>query len=171
MPRLRVADLLKAEISTQTLKVSGWVRSMRAGKDVAFMAISDGSSLAVLQVVAESSMPDFEKICRIGTGSAVTVYGTLQESPAKGQSVELAAEKIELVGAADESYPLQKKRHSFEYLRTIAHLRPRTNTIGAVARVPRDGREPREGRLDARVRALRRRGPVGRVPLGLRGRG
>lgn len=135
MPRLRVADLLKAEISSQTLIISGWVRSMRAGKDVAFMAISDGSSLAPLQVVAESSLPDFEKICRIGTGSAVTVYGTLQESPAKGQSVELAAEKIELVGAADESYPLQKKRHSFEYLRTIAHLRPRTNTFGAVFRV------------------------------------
>lgn len=135
MPRVRVTDLLKAEISSRTHKVSGWVRSLRAGKDVAFMAISDGSTLSTLQVVAESSMPGFAEICRVGTGSAVTVHGMLRESPAKGQRVELAAERIEIVGRADESYPLQKKRHSFEYLRTIAHLRPRTNTFGAVFRV------------------------------------
>ena len=135
MPRVRVTDLLKAEIATRPLKVSGWVRSLRAGKDVAFMAISDGSTVSTLQVVAESSMSGFAEICRLGTGSAVTVHGTLRESPARGQRVELAAEKIEIVGRADESYPLQKKRHSFEYLRTIAHLRPRTNTFGAVFRV------------------------------------
>jgi asparaginyl-tRNA synthetase len=135
MPRIRVADLLKGQISSQSIKVSGWVRTLRAGKDVAFMALSDGSAHAPLQVVAESSLPGFAEICRITTGSAVTVHGTLRESPAQGQSLELAAERVEVVGVADESYPLQKKRHSFEYLRTIAHLRPRTNTFGSVFRL------------------------------------
>ena len=108
---------------------------MRAGREVAFIALNDGSCLTSLQVVAEKSLDGFAEICRLATGSAVSVYGTLRQSPAEGQSVELAAEKLALIGAADEAYPLQKKRHSFEYLRTIAHLRPRTNTFGAVFRV------------------------------------
>lgn len=135
MPRIRIADLLKSHAGSRPVKVSGWVRTLRAGKEVAFLALSDGSTHAPLQVVAESSLPDFEEICRVTTGSAVTVYGTLRDSPAQGQAVELAAEKIEVIGAADDSYPLQKKRHSFEYLRTIAHLRPRTNTFGSVFRL------------------------------------
>jgi asparaginyl-tRNA synthetase len=135
MHRIRVVDLLDSEIVSKPLIINGWVRSLRASKDIAFLAISDGSSIASLQVVAESCMPGFAEICRIGTGSAVTVHGTLRKSPAKGQKVELSADRIEIVGAADESYPLQKKRHTFEYLRTIAHLRPRTNTFGAVFRL------------------------------------
>ena len=135
MPRIRVADLLKSKGISGPVKISGWVRTLRAGKDVAFIALSDGSTHAPLQVVAESSLPGFAGICRIATGSAVTVQGTLRESPAQGQTVELAAERVEIVGAADENYPLQKKRHSFEYLRTIAHLRPRTNTFGSVFRL------------------------------------
>ncbi len=135
MPRIRVADLLKSKGSSGPVKVSGWVRTLRAGKDVAFIALSDGSTLAPLQVVAESSLPGFAGICRIATGSAVTITGTLRESPAQGQPVELAADNVEVVGSADESYPLQKKRHTFEYLRTIAHLRPRSNTFGAVFRL------------------------------------
>ena len=135
MKRNRVIELLKSDTLPQSINVSGWVRSLRAGKEVAFMALSDGSSAATLQVVIESSLPAFEEICKTGTGSAVTVCGVLRESPAKGQSVELLADTIEVTGAADDSYPLQKKRHSFEYLRTIAHLRPRTNTFGAVFRL------------------------------------
>jgi asparaginyl-tRNA synthetase len=132
---MRIAELLKRGADSRPTKVNGWVRTLRAGKEVAFLALSDGSCHAQLQVVAESSLPGFAEICRIATGSAVTVQGTLRESPAQGQSVELAAESIEVVGAADDSYPLQKKRHSFEYLRTIAHLRPRTNTFGSVFRL------------------------------------
>jgi asparaginyl-tRNA synthetase len=99
------------------------------------LALNDGSCLTSLQVVVENDLDGFADICRLATGSAVAVHGVLRPSPAAGQPVELAAERLELIGAADESYPLQKKRHSFEYLRTIAHLRPRTNTFGAVFRV------------------------------------
>ena len=135
MSRLKIVDLLNSENISRQVKISGWVRSLRAGKEVAFISLSDGSALTPLQVVAESSLPGFAETCRIATGSALTIVGTLRQSPAKGQAVELVAEKIELIGAADETYPLQKKRHTFEYLRTIAHLRPRTNTFGAVFRL------------------------------------
>ncbi len=114
---------------------SGWVRSVRSSKEICFIVLNDGSTAAGIQIVAESALSNFSDICRIGTGSAVTVEGTLVESPASGQKWELAARSIELIGAADPSYPLQKKRHSFEYLRTISHLRPRTNTFGAVFRL------------------------------------
>jgi asparaginyl-tRNA synthetase len=135
MSRLKIVDLLQAGAASGPVKVSGWVRSLRAGKEVAFITLSDGSSGATLQVVVESSLPGFADICRIGTGSALTVHGELRDSPAQGQAVELLAELIELVGSSDETYPLQKKRHTFEYLRSIAHLRPRTNTFGAVFRL------------------------------------
>jgi asparaginyl-tRNA synthetase len=115
--------------------VKGWVRSLRAGRGIAFISLNDGSCLASLQIVVEESLDGFADVCRLATGSAVAVSGTLRQSPAAGQAVEFAAEAVELIGAADETYPLQKKRHSFEYLRTIAHLRPRTNTFGAVFRV------------------------------------
>jgi len=133
--KTRVAELLQTGKQGQRAVVKGWVRSVRAGKEIAFIALNDGSCLASLQVVAEAAMPGFEEVCSLGTGSAVAVHGILRDSPAAGQAVELAAERIELIGPADESYPLQKKRHSFEYLRTIAHLRPRTNTFGAVFRL------------------------------------
>ena len=131
----RIAAILKSGNAGAELIVKGWVRSLRAGKEIAFITLNDGSCQASLQVVAESSLPGFADLCKIGTGSAVAVHGTLRESPAEGQSIELAASGIELVGGADDSYPLQKKRHTFEYLRTIAHLRPRTNTFGAVFRL------------------------------------
>jgi asparaginyl-tRNA synthetase len=87
-----------------------------------------------LQVVLESGMPEYDKVCRIGTGSAVAVDGILKKSPAAGQSIELQAETVTLFGGVDENYPLQKKHHSFEFMRSIAHLRPRANTFGAVFR-------------------------------------
>jgi len=133
--RTRIVDLLQRGEFGAPVTVKGWVRSLRAGREIAFIALNDGSCLASLQVVADGSLDGFAGICRLATGSAVAVSGTLRQSPAEGQSLELAAEKLELVGAADEAYPLQKKRHTFEYLRTIAHLRPRTNTFGAVFRV------------------------------------
>jgi len=117
------------------LKVAGWARSVRVGKGVAFIALNDGSCLATLQIVADPGIENYEEVSRIGTGAALAVRGTLAESPAAGQKYELHAESIEIVGPADESYPMQKKRHGFEYLRTVAHLRPRTNTFGAVFRV------------------------------------
>ena len=135
MARTRIAELLRSGESGRRVVVKGWARSVRAGKEVAFLALNDGSCFASLQVVAESAMPGFDEFCRLGTGSAVAVTGVLRESPAAGQALELAAETVELIGPVDEAYPLQKKRHSFEYLRTIAHLRPRTNTFGAVFRL------------------------------------
>ena len=112
-----------------TVSVSGWVRTVRDQKTFAFVELNDGSCLANLQIIADSAQ-------NLSTGAAITARGILVESPGKNQTLELKASAIELLGAcsADE-FPLQKKRHSFEFLRTIAHLRPRTNTQGAVLRV------------------------------------
>ncbi|NJD91581.1 MAG: asparagine--tRNA ligase, partial [Geobacter sp.] len=131
----RIAAILKSENMGALLTVKGWVRSLRVGKDIAFIAINDGSAVSSLQVVVESGIDAFDAVSRLGTGSAIAVEGRLVPSPATGQAVEMKAEKIVVYGIADDSYPLQKKRHSFEYLRTIAHLRPRTNTFGAVFRL------------------------------------
>ncbi len=132
--RVRVKQALASGPAT-ALEVRGWARTVRCGKEVAFIALNDGSSFGSLQVVVGPSLANFDEICRLGTGSAIVVTGRLVPSPAAGQAVELAAEEIRVIGPSDESYPLQKKRHTLEYLRTIAHLRPRTNTFGAVFRV------------------------------------
>ncbi len=115
--------------------VKGWVRSVRRGKDVAFITLNDGSCFASVQIVLGPELDNFETAAKVGTGACLAVVGLLVESPAAGQQWELQARVVEIVGDADENYPLQKKRHSFEYLRTIAHLRPRSNTFGAVFRV------------------------------------
>lgn len=127
--------LLEQGVTQQTYEISGWVRSLRLSKGIAFIVINDGSNLAGIQVVAEQGLNSFEEVSRIGTGSALRIVGTLVPSPAAGQVRELLATEIEVVGQSDENYPLQKKRHSFEYLRSIAHLRPRSNTFGAVFRL------------------------------------
>jgi asparaginyl-tRNA synthetase len=132
---MRVRELLAAGTAHQDCTVSGWVRSLRASKEVAFIVLNDGSNQAGIQVVAGRELENFSAICRITTGSALRVEGELLESPAAGQQWEILAKAIEIIGDADESFPLQKKRHSFEYLRSIAHLRPRTNTFGAVFRL------------------------------------
>ncbi len=112
----------------------GWVRTRRDAKAVSFLEINDGSRLSGLQVVVEEALRD--QLEGVATGVSVIAHGILRESPGGRQAVELAADSVSLVGPAPaESYPLQKKRHSFEFLREIAHLRPRTNTFGAVARV------------------------------------
>ncbi len=117
--------------------IKGWVRTVRDQKSFSFIEINDGSTLSNLQVVASAEMPNYQKIiATLSTGVSVAVKGTLTESPGKNQQIELQAQEIEIIGACDpETYPMQKKRHTFEFLRTIAHLRPRTNTIGAVTRV------------------------------------
>jgi asparaginyl-tRNA synthetase len=97
--------------------------------------MNDGSNLAGIQVVADQNLSNFDDICRLGTGSALKVEGLLVSSPAAGQHLEIQAQSIDIIGQSDESYPLQKKRHTFEYLRSIAHLRPRSNTFGAVFRL------------------------------------
>jgi len=115
--------------------VKGWARTVRNGKGVTFISLNDGSSLSGIQVVAEPDLANYAELTSLGTGAAIAVTGLLQESPAAGQALELKALAVEIVGAADQDYPMQKKRHSFEYLRSIAHLRLRSNTFGAVFRV------------------------------------
>jgi asparaginyl-tRNA synthetase len=133
---IRVKALLTEGKVGATASVQGWVRTRRDSKGgFSFLEVNDGSCLRNLQVVAKKELPNYEsEILKLQTGACVRVHGSVVESPGKGQSVELHAETIEVVGDADASYPLQKKNHSFDYLRTIAHLRPRTNTFGAVMR-------------------------------------
>jgi asparaginyl-tRNA synthetase len=116
------------------LLVKGWVRTRRDSKGFSFIEINDGSCLANLQVVVEAGTPGFELIQKFTTGASAVVQGDLVPSPGAGQKWELRARRIELVGEADATYPLQKKGHSLEFLRTIAHLRPRSNLFGAVFR-------------------------------------
>lgn len=133
--RIRIKEILEQGTAAGSRSFSGWVRSVRSSKEICFIVLNDGSTVDGIQVVAESTLPNFSDICRIGTGAALTVEGDLVASPASGQQWELTARSITIIGGADASYPLQKKRHSFEYLRTISHLRPRTNTFGAVFRL------------------------------------
>ncbi|MDO9068978.1 MAG: asparagine--tRNA ligase [Deltaproteobacteria bacterium] len=133
--RTRIKELLACGEAGFNCVVSGWARSVRLSKNIAFIALNDGSDLEGIQIIVEPGASNFEEISRIGTGTALTVEGTLVESPAAGQKLEILAISIKVIGLADPSYPLQKKRHTFEYLRSISHLRPRTNTFGAVFRL------------------------------------
>ena len=133
--RIRIKQVLASSVAGTELTIKGWVRTVRVGKEVTFIALNDGSCMASLQVVAGPELPNYEAVIRVGTGAALAVTGQLVESPAAGQRLELQAHTVEIIGSAGEEYPMQKKRHSFEYLRTVAHLRPRTNTFGAVFRV------------------------------------
>ena len=117
----------------EQILVEGWVRTRRDSKTFSFLEVNDGTSLASIQVVADSGIPGYEEIGRMTTGSSVSILGRLVESPGK-QKWEIQASTIRLVGGAPENYPLQKKGHSPEFLRTIAHLRPRTNLFGAIFR-------------------------------------
>jgi asparaginyl-tRNA synthetase len=121
----------------QTVEVKGWIRTVRKQKSFAFLEINDGSTLSNFQVVIDESLPDYEKILdSLSTGASVAVVGELVESPGQNQSFELKGKEVRVIGECPaDTYPMQKKRHTLEYLRSIAHLRPRTNTIGAVTRV------------------------------------
>ncbi len=126
------------EMSAETGKpvtVKGWIRTRRDSKQVSFVALNDGSSVSNLQVVIDPAKTEAETLRRLTTGACVSVTGNLVASQGKGQSVEVQAESIEILGDAGATFPLQKKGHSWEYLREIAHLRPRTNTFGAIFRI------------------------------------
>ncbi|WP_224984969.1 asparagine--tRNA ligase [Geomonas agri] len=133
--RTKVKQALETGKAGSTILVKGWARTVRNSKGVTFISLNDGSCLSGIQVVVEPDLENYEEITGIGTGSALAVTGLLQDSPAAGQALELKAQHIDVVGGADQEYPMQKKRHTFEYLRTIAHLRVRSNTFGAVFRV------------------------------------
>ena len=120
----------------QKVTVGGWVRSNRDSKNFGFLVVNDGTFFEPLQVVyAADRLENYGAIARIGVGSAVIAKGTIVETPGAKQPFEMQAEEVLVEGACTPDYPLQKKRHSFEYLRTISHLRPRTNTFQAVFRV------------------------------------
>ena len=136
MQRSKIKELLGRASAGGDVLVQGWVKTRRSSKSVTFVQVSDGSTLADIQVVADESLPNFQAVDALTTGCSVSVVGTLVESPGKGQRYEIHAKSIEVVGESDpDTYPLQKKRHTVEFLRDIAHLRPRTNTFGAMARV------------------------------------
>jgi len=136
MQRSKIKEILGRESAGGDVLVQGWVKTRRSSKAVSFVQVSDGSTLADIQVVADESLPNFQAVDALTTGCSVSVIGTLVESPGKGQKYEIHAKSIEVVGESDpDTYPLQKKRHTVEFLRDIAHLRPRTNTFGAMARV------------------------------------
>lgn len=134
-PRSRIAQVLGLTPPHADVCVKGWVRTVRDSKQVVFLELNDGSSMASLQVICDATLANIEDIRHLSTGSAIAATGELVASPAKGQAVELRAASVEIVGKADAEFPLQKKRHSFEFLRSIAHLRNRTNSYGAVFRV------------------------------------
>lgn len=134
--RSKIASLLRSEITDIDVVAKGWVRTKRGNKNVAFVALNDGSTINNIQIVAEVENFDAELLKAITTGACIRVMGRLVKSMAQGQAVEIQAKDIELYGSADpETYPLQKKGHTLEFLRDIAHLRPRTNTFGAIFRV------------------------------------
>jgi len=137
MKSARIANLLETRPVGERVLVNGWVRTRRDSKGgFSFIELNDGSCLANLQVLAEAALPNYkDEIAKLTIGSSIRVEGTLVASPGKGQAIELKAESVHVYGFADASYPLQKKGASFEFLRSIAHLRPRTNSMGAVFRV------------------------------------
>src|SRR6476660_8781080 len=131
-----IKNALQSAVPIESIRVQGWVRTRRDSKDFSFIELNDGSSLRNLQIIAKKdALPNYADIQRLNTGASLVVEGALVPSQGKGQKWELVARDIEIVGGADESYPLQKKGHTPEFLREIAHLRPRSNLFGCVFRV------------------------------------
>lgn len=138
MEKITVADARKVEAVGRQVRLQGWVRTRRDSKGgFSFIELNDGSCQGNVQIVAPAELANYETIVKhLHTGASVAIDGEVKASPAKGQVTEVLASRVELLGDADaETYPLQKKGHTFEFLRTIAHLRPRTNTFGAIARL------------------------------------
>lgn len=137
MDLITIRELYKnrEEYLDKDITIGGWVRSLRDSKAFGFIVVNDGTFFEPLQVVYHDTMDNFDEISRLNVGAAVIVTGTLVATPQAKQPFEIQAKQVEIEGASAPDYPLQKKRHSFEYLRTIAHLRPRTNTFQAVFRV------------------------------------
>lgn len=135
MKRDRILQLLKSEISKGKVRIGGWIRTRRDSKGFSFIEINDGSCLANIQVIAEDTLANYEEIKKLNTGSSVKVTGEMVESPGSGQKWEIRADSVYIIQFSPDDYPLQKKRHTDEFLRTIAHLRPRTNKYGAAFRI------------------------------------
>ncbi len=130
-----IKDVLQSTAPIAAVHVQGWVRTRRDSKDFSFIELNDGSSLRNLQIIAKNSLPNYPALQRITTGVSISATGALVASQGKGQKWELVADTIEIVGPADDSYPLQKKGHTPEFLREIAHLRPRSNLFSSIFRV------------------------------------
>ena len=130
-----IKDALQSAAPVAEMLVRGWVRTRRDAKGFSFLELNDGSSLRNLQIIARENLPNYEAIQRLTTSASVAVRGALVASQGKGQSWELVAEEVQIVGTSDETYPLQKKGHTPEFLREISHLRPRSNLFGCVFRV------------------------------------
>jgi len=136
MQRTKIVDALKRTDYGADVNIKGWVRTRRGNKNVSFIALNDGSTINNIQIVVDLAILDEEKLKTVTTGACISATGKLVESQGKGQTVEIQASDIVIYGGADpETYPLQKKGHTLEFLREIAHLRPRTNTFGAVFRI------------------------------------
>lgn len=135
MKRTRIVDAVKMTQFGETVNVKGWVRTKRGNKEVNFIALNDGSTINNIQIVADVAKFDDELLKSVTTGACLNVTGKLVKSEGAGQAVEIQADEIQVYGLADNTYPLQKKGHTMEFLRGIAHLRPRTNTFGAVLRI------------------------------------
>jgi len=135
MKRTKISILIKSDEPRDNILIKGWVRTIRDSKDFSFIEVNDGSCLKNMQVIADNSLCNYEDVKKLATGSAVAIIGNLVASMGAGQKWEIRAETIEILSLAPDTYPLQKKRHSDEFLRTIAHLRPRTNKYGAVFRI------------------------------------
>ncbi|MEO5958966.1 MAG: amino acid--tRNA ligase-related protein, partial [Opitutaceae bacterium] len=136
MQRTLVKDALHATETTGAILLQGWIRTRRDAKAFSFIEVNDGSSLKGIQVIADAALPSYAtEIAKAHTGASIEVHGKLVPSQGQGQQWEVVAEKFAIVGEADASYPLQKKGHTMEFLREVAHLRPRSNLFGAVFRV------------------------------------
>ena len=135
LKRTKIIDLLHAETTQEQVLAKGWVRTRRDSKDFSFIELNDGSCLKNLQIIAKNNLPNYNEIKTLSTGSSVAVTGALVESQGGNQKYEVVAENIEIYSLAPEDFPIQKKKHTDEYLRTIAHLRPRSNKYGAAFRV------------------------------------
>src|SRR5438094_1944699 len=138
MPRLAptsIKDVLQSTAPIAAVHVQGWVRTRRDSKDFSFIELNDGSSLRNLQIIAKNSLPNYPAVQRVTAGVSISATGALVASQGKGQKWELVPDTIEVVGPADDSYPLQKKGHTPEFLREVAHLRPRSNLFSSIFRV------------------------------------
>ena len=135
LKRTKIIDLLAADAPKEKVLLKGWVRTRRDAKDFSFIEVNDGSCLKNMQVIANNALDNYDDVKKISTGSSVAITGALVESQGGSQKYEVVAEKVEIYSLAPDDYPLQKKKHTDEYLRTIAHLRPRTNKYGAAFRI------------------------------------
>jgi len=135
MTREKIVKLLAAHNPVESVLIKGWVRTRRDSKGFSFLEVNDGSCLKNIQVIADETLANYENIRKITTGSAVAITGRLVESKGKGQNWEIQASEVDIINIAPDNFPLQKKRHTDEFLRTIAHLRPRTNKYGSVFRI------------------------------------